>query len=98
MPFFGLKWGQDLENRAAHPHQEFPGVPPSRGFKVAQPANTAVAPRSDPCHLGPSLGRKPLSYADLGISGTPGHPDQEGEGGGGQSPKNFFGPAGLSLV
>ena len=25
--FFGLKSGQDLENRAAHPHQEFPGVP-----------------------------------------------------------------------
>ena len=24
---FGLKYGQDLENRAAHPHQEFPGVP-----------------------------------------------------------------------
>ena len=23
--FFGLKSGQDLENRAAHPHQEFPG-------------------------------------------------------------------------
>ena len=28
MTFFGLKQGQDLENRAAHPHQEFPGVPP----------------------------------------------------------------------
>ena len=26
--FFGLQQGQDLENRAAHPHQEFPGVPP----------------------------------------------------------------------
>ena len=26
--FFGLKTGQDLKNRAAHPHQEFPGVPP----------------------------------------------------------------------
>ena len=26
--FFGLKSGQDLENRAAHSHQEFPGVPP----------------------------------------------------------------------
>ena len=26
--FFGLKSGQDLRNRAAHPHQEFPGVPP----------------------------------------------------------------------
>ena len=26
--FFGLKSGQDLKNRAAHPHQEFPGVPP----------------------------------------------------------------------
>ena len=26
--FVGLKLGQDLENRAAHPHQEFLGVPP----------------------------------------------------------------------
>ena len=26
--FVGLKSGQDLKNRAAHPHQEFPGVPP----------------------------------------------------------------------
>ena len=25
---FGLKQGQDSENRAAHPHKEFPGVPP----------------------------------------------------------------------
>ena len=25
--FFGLKKGQDLENRAAHPHREFPGIP-----------------------------------------------------------------------
>ena len=25
--FFGQKSGQDLKNRAAHPHQEFPGVP-----------------------------------------------------------------------
>ena len=33
MIFFGLKSGQDLENRAAHPHQEFPGVPPPPGTK-----------------------------------------------------------------
>ena len=26
--FFGLKLGQDLENRAAYPHQEFLGVTP----------------------------------------------------------------------
>ena len=26
--FFGLKYRQDLENRTAHPHQEFPGVTP----------------------------------------------------------------------
>ena len=26
--FFGLKSGQDSENEAAHPHQEFPEVPP----------------------------------------------------------------------
>ena len=25
---FGLKQDQDLKNRAAHPHQEFLGVPP----------------------------------------------------------------------
>ena len=28
MTFYGLKSGQNLENRAAHPYQEFPGVPP----------------------------------------------------------------------
>ena len=27
MAFFGLNWGQNLENRVVHPHQEFPGVP-----------------------------------------------------------------------
>ena len=26
MTFFGLKEGQDLENRAGHPHKEFRGV------------------------------------------------------------------------
>ena len=31
MTFFFLKSGQDLENRAAHPFQEFPGKPPSGG-------------------------------------------------------------------
>ena len=30
--FFGVKSGQDLKNRAAHPRQEFPGVAP-RGIK-----------------------------------------------------------------
>ena len=29
MTFLGLKWGHDLYNQAAHPHQEFPGVPPT---------------------------------------------------------------------
>ena len=28
MTFFGLKYFQDLENQAAHLHQEFPAVPP----------------------------------------------------------------------
>ena len=32
--FFGLKSGQDLENQAAHPHQEFPGVTPPPGLKL----------------------------------------------------------------
>ena len=27
MTLFGLKEGQDLKNRVAHPHQEFQGVP-----------------------------------------------------------------------
>ena len=36
--FFGLKTGQDLKNRAAHPHQEFPGVPPPpRGRTLFDP-------------------------------------------------------------
>ena len=38
MEYFGLKLGQDLGNRAAHPYQEFRGVP-SRGpeaFKIPQ--------------------------------------------------------------
>ena len=26
--FFSLKLGQDLENRAAHPYDEFPGIAP----------------------------------------------------------------------
>ena len=25
--FFSLKLDRDLENRAAHPHQKFPGIP-----------------------------------------------------------------------
>ena len=29
MSFFCRKQGQDLENPAAHPYQEFPGVPPA---------------------------------------------------------------------
>ena len=31
MTFFGLKQGQDLEDRAAHPHQEFAGGNPPPG-------------------------------------------------------------------
>ena len=31
MVCFGLKWGQDLENRAAHPYREFRVVPPAGG-------------------------------------------------------------------
>ena len=32
MTLLGLKWAQDLNNRAAHPHEEFSGVPPPPGF------------------------------------------------------------------
>ena len=32
MTFLGLKKGRDLENRVAHPHQEFPGEPPPGGW------------------------------------------------------------------
>ena len=38
MTVFGLKSGQDLGNRAAHPHQEFPGVPP--GSSIFKDMNT----------------------------------------------------------
>ena len=37
--FFGLKLGQYLENRMAHPHQEFLGVPPppiTRSFQYLE--------------------------------------------------------------
>ena len=30
--FLVRKWGQDLENRVAHPHDEFPGIPPPGKF------------------------------------------------------------------
>ena len=92
MPFFGLKRGQDLENRA-HLHQEFPGVPPSRGFKVAQPANTAVAPRSLPpstfLRKEATVGCRPWDKGDA-RSSRPG-----GGRGGGQSPKNFLEAQGI---
>ena len=40
MTFFGLKQGQDLENRAAqYPHQEFPEIPP--GVPVIQKGELA---------------------------------------------------------
>ena len=35
MEYFGLKLGQDLENRAAHPYQKFRGVPPPPGKSAA---------------------------------------------------------------
>ena len=34
MAFFGLKSGQDLKNRAAHSHREFPGAWPRRWSKI----------------------------------------------------------------
>ena len=34
MAIFGLKLGLDLERRAAHPHQQFQGVPPPGGGKI----------------------------------------------------------------
>ena len=37
MTFFGLKEGQDLENRAAQPHQTFLGVPPPPQNTTNQP-------------------------------------------------------------
>ena len=35
MEYFGLKLGQDLGNRAAHPYQKFRGVPPPGVLPVA---------------------------------------------------------------
>ena len=42
MEYFGLKLGQDLGNRAAHPCQEFRGVPPSPPGKQKPWLITAV--------------------------------------------------------
>ena len=41
MDFFGLKKGQDLEDRAAHVYarQEFPGVPEGGGGEARTSAN-----------------------------------------------------------
>lgn len=33
MTLFGLKEGQDLKNRVARAHEEFPGVPPGYAIK-----------------------------------------------------------------
>ena len=46
MTVFGLKKGQDLGNRAAHPHQEFPGVPP--GSSIFKDMNTEHGPLRGP--------------------------------------------------
>ena len=35
MTFFGLKYSHNLENRAAYPHQEFPGVPSWKDYQKA---------------------------------------------------------------
>ena len=35
MTFFGVKSGQDLENRTSHPHQDLLGEPPCRLRKQA---------------------------------------------------------------
>ena len=35
MTFFGLKCSHNLESRAAHPHQEFPGVSPCKNDQKA---------------------------------------------------------------
>ena len=40
MEYFGLKLGQDLGNRAAHPYQEFRGVPPPPGGKFHSTLST----------------------------------------------------------
>jgi len=37
MTFFAVKWGHDLENRAAHPHQEFLGATP--GYQLLRTLN-----------------------------------------------------------
>ena len=39
MEYFGLKLGQDLGNRAAHPYQEFRGVPPRAESQLTAPQN-----------------------------------------------------------
>ena len=67
MTFFGLKSGQDLENRAAHPYQEFSGVTPP------PPQEKPLAPRGgyQNCKLMLTV-KKFHGIVNLTISGTSG--------------------------
>ena len=49
MTFLGLKKGQDLENRAAHPCQDFPEVPLGRGTQDLRKAGATYVFRINNC-------------------------------------------------
>ena len=48
---FGLKYGEDLGNQVAHPHQEFPGIDLRPGFCGIYPAVSPI------CHATASFPR-----------------------------------------
>ena len=58
MTFFGLKKGQDLANRAAHPHQEFLGFLPPSPFPMNNQINGVLHLAIHLRELGPTFCRK----------------------------------------
>ena len=50
MTFLGLKKGQDPENQAAHPHQEFPEIPP-HGVAFKGTVKWSVKWATESCNL-----------------------------------------------
>ena len=76
MTFFSVLWGQNLEDRAAHPHEEFKRVPPgsciSSDMKALLSSKLAVAYATDETKLSLEQGYQGC-FADV----TTRHPESE---------------------
>ena len=70
---FGLKQGQDLENRVAQPHQEFPGVPAREKVK-AHTSRRPKRPEPIPVSLTRGMPRRFLLSPGRDASPSQGNP------------------------